>query len=567
MKRNTIKSLAILLMGGLILTGCNGLGKMAKNAPELNFNLDPSPLIVRGDSVEINISGTFPEGYFAKKATIAATPVLVNGDQGYEDTFESVWYQGEKAVGNNPVVSYTSPTNISYNDKIAYDPRSELSNLNLMVVGTQGNKTKEFEPISLGLGVRTTPYLMQNDDMVLLAKDNFVRTTEHEQYAVVNYLINKSVVRSSELRDEDMLAMADFVKMAAENERIVLTGASIEAYASPDGELSLNEDLANDRGESAHKVVGKLISKNKIEHADDFCAVRGMGEDWAGFKSKMQASSIQDKDLILRILEMYSDPSKREMEIKNLAATYKEIAEEILPQLRRSQIHLGYKKVGYSDEELVALSKSNPDTLNVEELLYTATLTDNMDEMLRLYMIAKRNFPADYRGSNNVGYVLMMMGKNAEAKGEFENALKVKNNPISANNLGVIMRQDGDRSGAKEQFKEGASAGSEVYYNMGLINVQNGNYASAITNFGSYNTFNVALAKMLNGDNEGATRALSASEDKDTAMGYYLAAIIEARQSNEAGVVENLNKAIALDAALADKAAADLEFLNYRGKF
>jgi tetratricopeptide (TPR) repeat protein len=567
MKRNSFKSLAILLLGGIILSGCNGLGKMAKNAPEINFNLEPSPLIVRGDSVEVNISGTFPAGYFAKKATIAATPVLVNGDQGYEQTFESVWYQGEKAAGNHTVVSYTEPTNISYTDKIAYDPRSEISNLDLMIVGTQGSKTKEFDPISIGLGVRTTPYLMQNDDMVLLAKDNFVRTTEHEQYAVINYLINRSNVRSTELRDEDIVALSDFVKMASENDRIELTGAMIEAYASPDGELSMNEDLANDRGESAHKVVGNMMKKNKIDHADDFCSVRGMGEDWAGFKSAMQASTIQDKDLILRILEMYSDNTKREQEIKNLATTYKEIANQILPELRRSQIHLGYKKVGYSDEELVALSKSNPDTLNVEEVLYTATLTSDMDEKLRLYMIAERNFPADYRGANNAGYVLMMMGKNEEAKEQFEKALDIKNNPISANNLGTVMRQAGDRSGAKEQFKEGASAGSEVYYNMGLIDVQNGDYASAITNFGSYNTFNVALAKMLNGDNEGATRALKASEDNDTAMGHYLAAIISARSGDEAGVVEHLNKAIAMDAALADKAKADLEFLNYRGKF
>jgi len=566
MKRTTIKTLTILLFSGFVLAGCNGLGKMAKHADEINFYMEPSPLIVRGDSVEVTVKGMFPERYFSKKATVAVTPILMNTDQGYEQAFKTVYGQGEKAAGNYRVISYENTTAFEYNDKIAYHADAENSNLILMAVGTQGKKTKEFLPVSLGFGVRTTPYLMQNDDMILLAKDNFVRITEHEEYAVINYLINSSVVRRSELKDDDMVAMADFIKMASENDRIELTGANIEAYASPDGELTDNEELANERGESGHKAVGKYVKKYEIEHDESFCSVRGMGEDWAGFKAKMQESSIQDKDLILRILEMYSDGTKREQEIKNLAATYKEIAKDILPALRRSQIHLGYKKVGYSDAELNELIKSNPDTLNIEEVLYAATLTSNMDEKLRIYMIAERNFPTDYRGANNAGYVLMQMGRMEEAKGQFAKALETKNNPISTNNMGAVARQSGMRDKATDLFKEGASAGPEVYYNLGLVDIQNGNYASAITNFGSYNTFNVALAKMLNGDNEGAARALNGSADKDTAMGYYLAAIIESRNHNEQGVLDNLSKAIGLDGDLAEKAAGDLEFLDYRDK-
>ena len=566
MKKSTMKILTILLFGGFILAGCNGLGKMAKHADEINFYMEPSPLIVRGDSVEVTVKGMFPERYFSKKATVAVTPILMNADQGFEQAYKTVYAQGEKAAGNYRVIAYENTTAFEYNDKIAYHADAENSNLILMAVGSQGSKTKEFLPVSLGLGVRTTPYLMQNDDMILLAKDKFVRITEHEEYAVVNYLINSSVVRRSELKDDDMVAMAEFIKMASENDRVELTGATIEAYASPDGELSDNEELANERGESAHKAVGKYVKKYKIEHDENFCSVRGMGEDWTGFKAKMQESSIQDKDLILRILEMYSDGTKREQEIKNLAATYKEIAKDILPALRRSQIHLGYKKVGYSDAELNELIKSNPDTLNAEEVLYAATLTSNMDEKLRIYMIAERNFPTDYRGANNAGYVLMQMGRMEEAKGQFAKALEVTNNPISTNNMGAVARQSGMRDKAADLFKEGASAGAEVYYNLGLVDIQNGNYASAITNFGSYNTFNVALAKMLNGDNEGAARALNGSADKDTAMGYYLAAIIESRNNNEQGVLDNLGKAIGLDGDLAEKAAGDLEFLKYRDK-
>jgi tetratricopeptide (TPR) repeat protein len=561
MKNYTLKSLAVIAIAGLTLAGCSGLGKMAKNAPTVSYNVDPSPLIVRGDSVELNVTGQYPEKYFSKKATVEVTPVLVypNGEQ----TYEAAYYQGEDAAGNYKVISYEAPTSFSYNDRIAYTPDMESSDLFLRVTGSQGKKSKVFEPYALAKGVRTTPYLMQNDDKVILAKDNYVRITNHEQYAVINYLINSSVVRASELKDQDMKDMAAFVKAAAADDRTELSGALIEAYASPDGELSLNENLANDRAKTAHKVVGDQLKKNKIDHKEDFCQEMGKGEDWDGFKQKMEASDIKDKDLIIRILQMYSDPVKREQEIKNLAATYKVVANEILPQLRRSQIHLKYKKIGYSDEEILALVKSNPDTLNVEEILYAGKLSNDLDEKLRVYMIAERNFPNDYRGANNVGYVLMMMGKSAQAKGQFEKALGIKNNPISSNNLGAIVRQEGNRDEAMELFKQGASAGAEVNYNMGLVDVQNGNYSSAITNFGSEKTFNVALAKMLNGDNEGASQALNASADKDSAMGYYLAAIIAARNGDGAAVKENVDKAAALDANLATKAAADLEFIKF----
>ena len=567
MKKNTIKSIAALLLSGLVLAGCNGLGKMASNAPDINFYMEPSPLIVRGDSVELTVKGNFPPNYFSKKATIAVTPVLMNEDEGYEQAYKTVYAQGEKAAGNYKVVAYDNTTTFDYNDKIAFHADSYNSNLLLMAVGSQGKKTKTFDPISLGFGVRTTPYLMQNDDMVLIAKDNYQRIQSYEEIAVINYLINRSVVRSSELKDEDMVAMFDFVKDATTNERIVPTGLGIEAYASPDGELSLNDELANERGVSAQKVMAKAFKKNKIEVEDNFYNVRGLGEDWTGFKMLMEASSITDKDLIIRILEMYSDGEKREQEIKNLAATYKEIANDILPELRRSQVHLNFDYINFSDEEIAFYIMENPDTLDLEQMLYAATLTSDLDAKLLIYLGTAMTYPTDYRGPNNAGYVLMLMGRPEEAGEQFEIALSIYNNPISANNLGAVARQMGDRSDAMELFKEGASSGAEVYYNMGLVDIQNGDYASAITNFGSYNSFNVALAKMLNGDNEGAARALNGSADKDTAMGFYLAAIIEARNHNEAGVLDNLSKATELDADLGIMALGDLEFLEYRGKF
>ena len=266
----------------------------------------------------------------------------------------------------------------------------------------------------------------------------------------------------------------------------------------------------------------------------------------------------------MRVLEMYPDVTKREQEIKNMSATYKEIAEDILPKLRRSEIKLNYEVNGYSDEELSSISKSNPDTMTVEELLKAATLTSDLNEQLRIYKEAERLYPQDYRAANNVGYVLFQQGKTAEAEAQFQKANSIMDNPVSANNLGVIAHQKGDRAKAAEHFGKATAAGADVKYNQGIIDIQNGNYASANSNMAGQNTFNAALAKMLGGDAAGAGTILAASPDKDSAKGLYLAAIIAARTNNGDGVRSNLAAAVQKDASLKDKAMKDLEFRNFK---
>ena len=287
-------------------------------------------------------------------------------------------------------------------------------------------------------------------------------------------------------------------------------------------------------------------------------------ENFVNFKAAMEASSIEDKALVLRVLEMESDLTKRENEIKNMAATYTEIRRDILPELRRSEMTLNYEVMGYTDDEIRGLSSSNPDTLTVEELLYAATLTEDMNEQLRIYKECERIYPNDYRGINNVGYIYMMQNKLSDAKSQFEKANNVEGNPISKNNLGVCARLNGDREGASSMFAEASAAGPEVAYNQGLVDIQNGEYSSAISNMSGMNTFNLGLAKVLNGDNGGAMSAVEASDDKDSAMGHYLMAIISARTGNGDGVRTHLAAAVAKDAALADKAKKDLEFRDFK---
>jgi tetratricopeptide (TPR) repeat protein len=567
MKTTTFKVFSLFTLIGLLVSGCGGLGKMEKHIEELGAKVEPEPLIVRGDSVEINVSGIFPPKYFHKKVVVEATPVLVHG--GSETAFDQTGFQGEDAAGNYEVIPYEAGKSFNHTDKIAYDASmANTSSLELRISGTKGNASETFDPLVIGTGVITTPYLMQSDDKFIMSTDKFQRILNKTMEATINYAYNSSNVTSGELRDEDIDAMKDFIKLAASKDSLTFTGTAVEAYASPEGEITLNENLADERAESANAVVAAEMKRQKIspENPEAFFGNDPKGEDWEGFKDLMSQSSIADKELILRVLEMYSDKNKREQEIKNIAKTYKEIEKEILPALRRSQIDLNYDVVGYSDAQLKDLSVNNPDILTVEELLYAATLTDDINQQLSMYKAAERNYPADYRAINNVGVIYMVQNKINDAASQFEKAVEAENNPVTLNNLGAVARLKGDRELALERYAEAAGAGPEVSYNKGLVHIQNGDYSSAVSSMSGNNTFNMALAKMLNGDTTGAKTTMDNSGD-ESAHAYYLRAVIAARMNNSADVLSNLGSAVGKDGTLGAKAKADLEFRNFKTQF
>ena len=579
MKVSNLRFVLLSIATVTMLASCGGLGKMEKLIEELGAKGEPEPLIVQGDSIELNITGKFPDKYFHKKVIIQATPVLTYEGEistkdstfsisGGESAFKMQGYQGEDAAGNFEVIPFEGGKSFSYTDKIAYQPGMEMSNLELRIEGSKGNKTASFEPLPIGTGVITTPYLLQDDDRPIMSTDNFQRILSFTKEATMNFAYNSSSVRSGELRDEDFKSMKDFIKECAEADSLVITGTSVDAYASPEGELTLNNDLAQERAEAANNAVAKEVKRAKIdvETPESFYANKPKGEDWLGFKSAMEASEIEDKHLILRVLEMYGDGEKREQEIKNIAKTYKEIEKVILPELRRSQINLNYDVEGYTDEELQVLVMSNPDVLTAEEILFSATLFDNMNDKLKVYESAERIYPGDYRGANNVGYVLFMQNKKDEAAAQFEKAWNINQASEVANNMGIVSRLNGDRDGAMDYLGQASGAGSDVNYNKGLVQVQTGDYSGAVSNMGSNNTMNSGLAKLLNGDVSGAKAALDNSSD-ESAMAMYTRAVVAARQSDGTAVLSNLGKAVGMDSTLAEKAKRDMEFRDYWSQF
>ena len=535
---------------------------MEKEIEAMGLEASPEPLILRGDQVELEVTGRFPAKYFGKKVSVEATPVLTW--EGGSASFESEGFQGEDAAGNFTVVPFESGKSFSYSSSVPFDPAMEdAAELAVVISGTQGNKSATFAPFVVGAGVITTPLWVQADDQFIPVEDNFQRVITYTEEVTVNYSVNSSNVRSGELRDADWKALKELIQLSVDADSVTITGARIEAYASPEGEITLNEDLASDRANSAAASVTREMKRKKLTADEAFYDLVPKGEDWQGFKSLMQASDIEDKNLILRVLEMYSDKNKREEEIRNIAKTYKAIEKEILPALRRSQVVVSYDVEGYTDEELMDYCMSMPDSLTADELLYAATLFADLNDKLTIYQSAARVHADDFRGYNNAGWCLAQMGRMNQAGEVFQQALELERNKAVVNNVAALTRQNGDIDGAMKLLNEAAGAGPEVGYNKGIILIQKGDYASAISNMGRVSSVNVALAKMLNGDAAGAKTALENADD-DSAVASYVMAVACARLNDSAGVKKHLGEALAKDPNLRQKAEKDLEFRDMR---
>ena len=548
------------MLAVVLLAGCS-LPKMIKTVENIDLEISPSPVVLQGDDVTIDITGSFPPKYFAKKVRATATPFLVW--EGGEAAFEPVNFQGEEAAGNGTVVSWENGKSFNYTSTIPYEAAmKDRARLELRMSGSQGDKTGEFPALDLAPGVMATQDLVQPDEQFVIAPDNFQRVMTYVQDLTINYGYQSSFVKSNEYRDEDWKAAKDLFALAASADSVSIVSVMTQSYASPEGEISLNEDLAMDRANSANKAVTRELGRKRIELEES--AVRAMpkGEDWEGFKKAMRSSEIADKDLILRVLEMYSDKNKREEEIKNIAKTYQEIENRILPGLRRSQVAITYTVEGYTDEELIDLCKNNADILTVEELLFAATLFDDLNDRLEVYQNAARVHGDDYRGHNNVGVTLMALGRMKQAQESFDaaKALAASNGTVNTN-LGAVARQNGDTDAAATYYGK-ASGGSELSYNKGVLAITQGNYGRAISNMGSNSTANLALAKILNDDANGARTTLENAGD-DSAIASYLLAVCCARLKDAAGVKKYVSAALSKDPTLRDRAQNDLEFRNY----
>lgn len=561
--KKTLGFIAVVALSGLITVSCSSLNKMKKRAGEITYSVTPETLVAKGGMVDLKIDVTFPAKYFNKKVAIEATPVL--RFKGGEKAYEMKAIQGEKVQGNAEVIPYETGKTVSYTSRIPYEDAMRLSDLEIDITGSKGAKTAKFDPRKIGDGVIATETLVVNAPATSVGEDKFQRIIKQQEEAAIYYLINSANIRSKEMTSEEMKKLEAYIKEAATKENMNLNGIDVRSYASPDGAYDFNEKLANQREKNSSAFLKKQMKKGKVEQYKDenFFKDFVVAEDWDGFKKAMEESNIQDKELILRVLSMHSDPEVREREIRNIASAFAVVADQILPKLRRSLFVVNTELIGKSDDELKALAKSNPSDLNVEELLYSATLFDNNNDKLAIYEACMRQFPNDWRGFNDAGMIQFEMGNIAAAQANFNKANSMSaNNPVVQNNLGAVALKNGDLKQAEVYFGAATGAGQEVNYNKGIVAIKSGDYAAAVNYFGQCNCVNAALANVLAGNNNEALKKLNA-ENKECPMSYYLKAVIGARTNDATAVIENLKKACSLDASFKQLAATDMEFVKF----
>jgi Flp pilus assembly protein TadD len=552
--KKTLK-LFVSVMAVAILTSCGTAVK-----PE-QVTVNPSPLTVVGNSVDADITGTFPVKKFGKKAVLTVTPVLKYN--GGEAVGKSVTYVGEKAKENGTVISYNEGGKFNIKASFDYVPAMDKSaELVLRFTAKNGNRVVKMPEVVVAQGVVTTSTLVDAEDVhAYVTADKFQRIIQEVQEADIKFLIQQTALRNSELKSQAMKDLHAAIKSADTTANKAINKLEVAGYASPDGEQDLNARLANTRQAKAQKYLKNQLKKAKVNANIESNVT---AEDWEGFQAALEASNIQDKELVLRVLSMYSDPEEREAQIKNLSTVFKALADEVLPELRRSRLILTTDLIGKSDEEIAALAKNDPAALNVEELLYSATLVNTCAEKAELYKKAIAQYGNDYRSHNNLGVIYYAQGNVEEAHRCFAKALQLEPNNADVNyNVALVAMAQDDLAKAEECLGKASETGGDLNAAMGTFYTMKGDYVAAKSAFANTVSNNAAVQQIMNEDYAAARQTLSKVE-KPNATTAYLAAVVGARTNDRNAVYENLAVAIERDATFKVKAQNDVEFVKYQ---
>ncbi len=549
------------LMPILVLAAVAGLTSCSSSLKPLAANYvkaTPQPLEAVAGTVPVTINATFPEGWFNKKATVSVIPILkYQGGEAWGTTYN---YQGEKVAGNGQVVPQKNGANVTMTSNFKYVPAMEKSELYLTFSAKIGDKTVALPEVKIGDGVLATSTLANAGAQApVIAPDAFQRIIKEKYDADIMFLIQQAELRSSELKKSELQDWKGVVESASitPNQKV---NVEVSAYASPDGGLELNEKLAAQREKNTNQYLKGELKKSKVEAPIN---ARYTAQDWEGFKQLVEKSNIQDKNIILSVLSSYSDPEEREKQIKNISSVFSVLAEEILPQLRRSRLTANVEIIGKSDEEISQLATSSPKTLTVEELLYAASLAKTNDAKSAIYTAVTQIYPNDYRAYNNLGALQFEKGNYVDAEKFFTKAEQLAGTKAAEvnYNYALLALKAGDKQKA-QQFLGNAAGVSELNSAMGLLALENGEYSKAASLLANSTNNNAALAQIMVKDYNKASTILNNIANPDATTSY-LKAVVAARTNNASNVISNLKQAISLDSSMASKAANDLEFIKF----
>ena len=559
-----IKKLYLPFMALMVIAfaSCSKMGELTSDY----FTTNPEVLEAVAGKVPVTINGKFPEKFMKKNITVEVTPVL--RWNGGEAKGQPATFQGEKVEGNAQTISYKMGGNYTMKTSFDYVPEMAKSELYLDFIVKKGDKVTALPSVKIADGVIATSELATMTDKnnangttaTSVSADAFQRIIKEAQEASIMFLIQQANLRNSELKSEDLKNFHEKIaEVNADSKNYKLNNIEISAYASPDGGLELNKGLAENREKNTEKYLNRQLKKAKIETDVD---AKYTAQDWEGFKDLVSKSNLQDKDLILRVLSMYQDPEQRETEIKNISSVYKDLADEILPQLRRARLIANYDIIGRSDAEINEAFDTDPKVLSVEELLYAATLTDDNARKEAIYAKTAQLYPNDHRAYNNLGGLAFSAGDTDKAAAYFKQAAAKDANAAEVNaNLGLCELVNGNTAAA-ESYLGKASGASAVNEALGNLYIKQGQYQRAVNAFGDAKTNSAAQAQILAKDYNKAKATLEAIKNPN-AMTDYLMAIVGARTNNESLVSKSLKSAIAKDASIATKAANDREFAKF----
>ena len=558
MRNYSILSLSLISL--VAFSSCSKLGPLSAD----NFTVEPNPLETLGGEVPATVNGVFPVKYMKPKAVVTVTPELRYAD-GKVAKGQSATFQGERVMGNDQTISYKMGGRYTMKTSFAYVPEMQKSDMYLTFDARLGKKKVEVPAVKVATGVLATSELYKQALMNAggcIATDSFQRVRAQRVEANIKFLVNQANLRKSELKNGSVQEFVEMLKkINADREGLNLKNVEVAAYASPEGGFKFNDKLAGKRQSVSEAYVDKQLKAAKL--GDASVDAHYTAQDWDGFKRLVQASNIQDKDVILRVLEMYKDPAEREQQIRNMSAGFRELADGILPELRRSRLIINYETVGRSDEQIKEQYKADAAQLSADELLYAATLTNDANEKEAIYKKAAECYDKDYRAYNNLAVMAFNKGDENAAQSYVKQAFaKNQKAPEGYANLALIALRNGNIAEAESNLSNAINANgfSEV---LGNLNIAKGNYATAVKNFEGSKSNSAALAQILNKDYAAAVATLKDQKNAD-ALSDYLMAIVQNRQGNTAAAQDYLNSAIKKNSALSQYADNDLEFANLK---
>ncbi|WP_308224994.1 hypothetical protein [uncultured Prevotella sp.] len=538
----------------LMMSSCSKLGALSAD----NFTVTPNPLETQAGQVPATINGTFPEKYMKKKAVVTVTPELRYAD-GQVAKGNSATFQGEKVMGNDQTISYKVGGRYTMKTAFNYVPDMQKSEMYLTFDARIGKKQQKVPAVKVANGVIATSELYKKtlaSESGIIAPDTFQRVNEKKQEANIKFLINQANIRKSELKNNSVKEFVEMLKkINADREGFNIQNVEIQAYASPDGGVKFNDKLAGKRQNESEKYVKGTLKHNKVNADID---AHYTAQDWDGFQKLVAASNLQDKDVILRVLSMYEDPQEREQQIRNMSAGFRELADGILPELRRSRLIINYETIGRSDEQIEQQYKDDAAKLSADELLYLATFDKTPAEQEAIYTKTTQIYDKDYRAYNNLAALALAKGDKVAAQKYAEKAASLgSDTPEAQANMGLLALVNGNVQDAERAISKSANS-ENVKAALGALNIAKGNYAQAEQYFGKTNSNTAALAQLLNKNYAAAAKTLDKVQNPN-AMTDYLHAVVAARRGNKFAASSYLKEALQKDPSLKQYAENDLE--------